>query len=327
MWTVTRARVTGRSHEQSMLPCQDYAEYWALSECLLCVVADGASDACLGEVGASIATESLRQYFSGISFREIQSKDNAQINQEIKRIFDAYITEKSRTVQFVTQSIDYAATMAFIAIYEKYDYYLFGVIGDCTILVFDNNEKFNILGNQELQNSLFRPDFISDEVLQMKLGTAHLSEVKGFILSTDGCAKAGLVSFNGEPVAEIATLIFSYLPKVQCPQIWLEDFISQNFAKFTLDDLSMCIAYRTLGDLSKKKSTQNLHELFESLSKFLQKNANRIREFGIGVRTIDLKGFQFRFNGQFGKQFRQVCGRCRLLTGINGKRQKRKKGE
>lgn len=341
MWAVTRARVTGRSHEQNMLPCQDFAEHWALSECLLCVVSDGASDACLGEVGASIAAESLKRYFSEISFKELQSKDYVQINQEIKRIFDAYITEKSRAVKFATQSIDYAATAAFIAIYEEYDYFLFGVIGDCTILAFDTEEKCNMVCDIKLQKSFYRPDFISDESLQMEIGSASLSGIKGFILSTDGCAKAGLVSFDGEPVPEAVTSIFNYLPNVQNPQIWLEDFISRNFSKFTLDDLSMCVAYQMSGDYLKEDSTCIAYQILgdfliedltqdisEVIPKISQKNNNRKKESLISFRRSGLEAFVFHlrdcFNKQDGKRVKRV-GKGTSPIGMTAKRQKPKK--
>lgn len=254
MWIATRAKVTGYSHERDMLPCQDFVEHQSLPDCLLCIVADGASDAGLGEVGASIAVDGIKRYFTENVYNAIRLKDESQLVSEIKKALDLYIFEKMRTLKFESQPVDYAATVAFVVIYENFDTFLYGITGDCMIATIDLDGKAHSVIDMTAQNNYGRPDFISDTPLIMKVGFGELSKFKGFILTTDGCAKGGLFSYNNEFDSTAISAIFDNLPSTQHPQMWLEKFLSVNFAPNTPDDLSICVVYFAPESITKEAS-------------------------------------------------------------------------
>lgn len=242
MWSAVRARITGTGHRYDMLPCQDCAEYQISEECLVCVVADGASGASLGEIGASIAVECIKQYFKETTYYELHYKEPYQIGREIKQSYNYYLKRKAKQINFSTMPDDYSATVAFLALYERYNYFICGVVGDCVIGLLGNGE-ISAVSDQEISNSLCPPHFISDSYVTFQLKTGALSDYSGFILTTDGCANGGLLSHGERIDIEIANAIFDILPKTQNPEIWLTRFIQKNFSVFTEDDLSMCIVY------------------------------------------------------------------------------------
>ena len=139
MWLATRARITGHSHVRNGLPCQDFAESQVVGDCMVSIVADGASSAPLGEIGASIAVEAIKKYFGKVPPRSLILKSGQVICTEIKKYFDFYLERKIRELTFPTHPLDYAATVAFIAIFEKYDVFCYGVIGDCAVATITNH--------------------------------------------------------------------------------------------------------------------------------------------------------------------------------------------
>lgn len=252
MWSAVRARITGTGHRCDMLPCQDCAEYQISDECLVCVVADGASGASLGEIGASIAVECIKQYFKETTYYQLHYKEPYQISEEIKQNYNYYLDRKATQINFPTIPDDYSATVAFLALYEKYNYFIYGVVGDCVIGLFSNG-KISAVSDQNAFNSLYPPHFMSDSYVTIQMKTGTLSEYSGFILTTDGCANGGLLSHGKQIDIEIANTIFDTLPKTQNPEIWLTRVIQKNFSKFTEDDLSMCIVYPELSQMTTEK--------------------------------------------------------------------------
>ena len=264
MWAATRTRITGYSHVQESLPCQDYAESQVISGCMLCAVADGASTAPLGEVGASIAVESVKNYFKNTSVAEIESKALEQVSKEIKQDFFRFLNRKMEILPYPTRHIDYATTIAFITLWEEQDYFLCGVIGDCMIGLFPTEGRPAVLSGMDATDRSPHTSFITDPNIPFLIFEGNLSKYRGFVLSTDGCAKGGILSFDGHFDMEVAQILFDYLPKTQNPEIWLSQFIEQNISIFTSDDLSMCVIYpefehRTIPVIEPKHtSTQKL---------------------------------------------------------------------
>lgn len=256
MWSVVRARVTGVGHRCDMLPCQDCAEYQILDGCVVCVVADGASGASLGEIGASIAVECIKQYFKDTTYYQLYNKEPYQLSQEIKQSYNYYLKKKAAQINFPTTPSDYSATVAFLALYEKYNYFVYGVVGDCVIGLFSNGEIGAVSG-QEVTNNLYPPHFMCDNDIAIQLQTGMLSDYSGFILTTDGCVNGGLLSHGKQIDVEIANAIFDTLPKVQNPEAWLTQFIQKNFSVFTDDDLSMCIVYPESWQMTIVRSNWN----------------------------------------------------------------------
>lgn len=255
MWLATRARITGHSHVRKGLPCQDFAESQVLGDCMVSIVADGASSAPLGEIGASIAVEAIKKYFGKVPPTSLFHMSEQVICSEIKQCFDFYLERKIRELTFPTYPLDYAATVAFIAIYEKYDTFCYGVIGDCAVATITNyGEIYTISSFSNNQ----RPHFISDNSFSIQFGHGKLSDYGGFILTTDGCAKGGLISLNNHFDAEVVTAIFENLPLTQNPETWLASFINKNIAQFTPDDLSMYIIYPEPTPLLGSRTVRNL---------------------------------------------------------------------
>lgn len=255
MWLATRARITGHSHIRNGLPCQDFAESQVVGNCMVSIVADGASSAPLGEIGASIAVETIKKYFGNISPKSLSSKSEQVICTEIKRYFDFYLERKISELTFPTHPSDYAATVAFLAIFEKYDVFCYGVIGDCAVATITNGGKIYTISSS---NNNQRPHFISDDSFPIQFGYGKLSDHCGFILTTDGCAKGGLISLKNHFDAEVVAAIFENLPFTQNPEMWLTSFINKNIARFTPDDLSMYIIYPEPTSLLGEQTVRNL---------------------------------------------------------------------
>lgn len=255
MWLATRARITGQSHVRNELPCQDFAESQVVGDCMVSIVADGASSAPLSEIGASIAVETVKKYFGNISPKSLLAKSEQVICTEIKQYFDSCLERKIRELTFPTHPLDYATTVAFIAIFEKNDFFCFGVIGDCAVATITNHGEIYTISSS---NNSQRPHFISDDSFSIQFGHGKLSNHCGFILTTDGCAKGGLISLKNHFDAEVVTSIFENLPFTQNPEMWLASFISKNIAQFTPDDLSMYIIYPEPTPLLGNGTVRNL---------------------------------------------------------------------
>ena len=254
MWQATRARITGHSHEQNMLPCQDFAESQSTEECMVCVVADGASSAPLGEIGASIAVESIKRYFRDTSLCKLDSMTYRELSDDIKHYFNLYLSKKISEAKLSTRLSDYAATIAFIVIYEQFDYYLCGVIGDCVIIYFKTNGQATTIFDESTLHNTQRPSFITDSSALIHFGEGKLSNYLGFLITTDGCANGGLISFERQCNIDVINSIFKFLPVTQNPEMWLEKFIRKNIARFTGDDLSMYVIYNDIYQIEDERN-------------------------------------------------------------------------
>lgn len=243
MWSAVRARITGESHVRKALPCQDFAESQVTSSCMVCVVADGASTAPLGEVGASIAVESTMHYFRNTSVEAIRVKTLERVGQEIQKNYFQFLNSKRNVLCFPTQLSDYAATVGFIAIWESQNYFLCGVVGDCLVGLFGADGKVEeLFGVQSLNNSQRTP-FITETDASFHFIQGELSKYRGFVLSTDGCAKGGVISFDNHFDICVEQAIFNALPHTCNPEVWLTQFIEKNISVHTSDDLSMYVIY------------------------------------------------------------------------------------
>lgn len=243
MWSAVRARITGESHVRKALPCQDFAENQITSNCMVCVVADGASTAPLGEVGASIAVESIMYYFRNTSMEAIRAKDLEKVSQEIQKNYFQFLDSKKSVLCFPTQPSDYAATVGFIAVWESQNYFLCGVVGDCIIGLFGVDGKTEELFGVQSINDNQRTPFITEADVSFQFIQDELSKYRGFILSTDGCAKGGVISLDNHFDMCVEQAIFNALPYTQNPEVWLTRFIEKNISVHTSDDLSMYVIY------------------------------------------------------------------------------------
>lgn len=242
MWLSVRARLTGNSHQAALLSCQDCAEQSIFSDgCMVCVVADGASDAILGEIGASIAVESVKKFFEITPFNELRYMDKATLAGKIRENFFKYLNIKMAVIGFPTIPNNYAATVAFTAIYEPYDRFFCGVVGDCAVAAVHNDWSIDSFPYNAKPK--MRPDFITDSNINMKIYSGRLSEYRGFAVTTDGCAKGGLVGLNNRFDDDIVKIIFDNLTVTQNPEMWLGMFMQKNISKITGDDLSMYVLY------------------------------------------------------------------------------------
>lgn len=287
MWLATRARVTGSSHVVDMLPCQDFAEKQITDEYMICVVSDGASSAPFGEIGASIAVESIKRYFKDTSVDKLRSMSKQELNGKILNYFRAYLDRKIQEIKFSTNPSDYAATVAFIVICEKDDFYLCGVVGDCAIAKYSLQGIVltisDTISGKEMPYDIYRPHFITDDLTSIQFSDGRLSECSGFIITTDGCANGGLLSFEKQFDLNIINAIFKSLPVTQNPEIWLEKFICRNIAEFTSDDLSMYVIYsdtnQSLNYTSKtplkKQRSDGILSVSQNLKKGIKKKNNK----------------------------------------------------
>lgn len=265
MWLSTRARITGKAHQRGGLPCQDYAERKITDDCMICILADGASSASLGEVGAAIAVESIKSYFSNISFESLKHMEEEELITELGKCFQKYLQAKSNVLMFEIKSSDFASTAAFIATYEKYDYYVYGIVGDCAIAILEKDKRVRTILKRNKSNLYNRPDFITDSPIRMQVGSGRLSDNYGFIMTSDGCANGGMVSSDNLFSEEVVHIMISNLSCTQNPEIWLEKFLQKNITKYTGDDLSMYVIYNEeYSKYIKEDSSQGRKDIIDN---------------------------------------------------------------
>ena len=172
------------------------------------------------------------------------------------------------------------------------------MIGDCAVATITNHGEIYTISTSDNNQ---RPHFISDDSFSMQFGHGKLSNHCGFILTTDGCAKGGLISLKNHFDVEVVAAIFENLPFTQNPEMWLASFINKNIARFTPDDLSMYIIYpestpllgnRTVKNLSIPVSCsppiQNLCISVGNLSSKTQKEGE-VTDFTLMMPTISAK--------------------------------------
>jgi len=260
MWFATRARIPGNSHLKNKLACQDFAERYVGDDFLLCVVADGASIAPFGEIGASIACESIKHFFECTKMNEVYRLFGSyQLANEIKKCFDFFLNQKRTQIPYNTSKNDFSSTLAFVVVYNDQNFFISGSIGDCCVNAF-SGQKWETINRLKNFGNTTRTFFITDNDadMQFKINVGKLSDVHGFILTTDGCANGGLV-FHNSIDSEIAYHIFNGIKKQLHTEMWLETYILQTFRKTTNDDLSIIVLYDDIiCDSSSKRDNDRM---------------------------------------------------------------------
>lgn len=193
MWKIVHASVTGTSHLELTLPCQDYCSVEVVQgadtqDYLVCVVADGAGSALFGGEGAQLACKvALPSIKTTLNDMFLNSLDNTAIERWIEEI-QCIIRETANMNGVITR--EYACT------------FLGAVIGSNTSIFFQIGDGAIVVSSGIVQGVVFWPDsgmyanmtyFITDEDVLSHLQVAIVNTcIDEIALFTDGIQNLAL---------------------------------------------------------------------------------------------------------------------------------------
>lgn len=189
-WEIAEGRITGNSHDEENLPCQDYIKSTAKKNSFISLIAlsDGAGSVNSSHIGA----EGIVNYVC-TSFSKWLKKNNDKNAETIKKELALGIVQKLKEIanNNKVEKKDLACTMLFAAVVQGK--YIIGHIGDGLIAALhgeENNEKITVLSEPENGKYINETFFVTDDDmeyhLRIKTGSIAEEKIRSFVIMSDG---------------------------------------------------------------------------------------------------------------------------------------------
>lgn len=234
------AFVAGRSHDQSNIPCQDFAAGRRRNGVAAIALADGAGSRANSGLGAKIAVDaSLRLITSAFDeVAEMVAHAPGEARRRVTREVNAALGLIARRFDVDRQSL--ASTLLFVA--RKEGRFVAGHLGDGVIATVDSQDRPGVLShpdNGEYANmTYFVTDDDAEERLRLYRGNlAH----GGFILMSDGTAEVLYERSTGTAAPAVCQFV-AWTRRFRRPKV--EGALRANLAgplAKSSDDLSLAV--------------------------------------------------------------------------------------
>lgn len=241
-WVGASASVTGKSHEDKKLQCQDSVSYFIHDDIAILALSDGAGSCKLSEYGSKIAVKSIIDILK-VDFEKIYNMDAIKA----KRYLVSYIVRKIKLEMKNHKDSklkDFSGTLLFVA--TKGSAVIVGHIGD-GIIGYVKNGNAHVLSepkNGESVNSTYF--YTMDDVeYYFDLMKGDISGIESFIVMSDGTGNS-LYSRKKKALSPAVVKLVNW--RAQTSENEFEEVLLDNLANViklrTNDDCSMGIIYR-----------------------------------------------------------------------------------
>jgi len=187
-WSTHQYQMTGNSHLQQHLPCQDMVMTYVKNGLSVLVLADGLSSCANSHFGASIVCQTTLNYFVNTYHHELQLRKNfeKELIQRIRQELSNY----AKIHKIKLSSLQ--STLNFVV----YDHskYVSGRIGDGVIGIYSNG-VVSILSQEVKSDAVELTDTILSKDIEHNLDIhqGDMKDVWGFIVMSDGTANALII--------------------------------------------------------------------------------------------------------------------------------------
>ncbi len=237
MWKVISYVLTGSSHIENMILCQDYTTFASNSDSCAIVLADGAGSASYSLEGAravsNMCARWLIDHFDG-AFTE----NEKVLKKKLKLKITTELIKVSRKLGVDREQL--SSTLLFVAI--KNDQYITCHIGDGVIGV-------SINGVEEVLSNPERGEFANNTYFTTSLGIEHiriqrgaLGGISSFYLMSDGSADCLYYTYDNSFAPAVGKLSASLAADKTADSAFsnklLADVMEQHFRSHTTDDCS-----------------------------------------------------------------------------------------
>ena len=178
---VAGAYVTGKSHLEKNIPCQDRTFSKTLNGVTVIALADGAGSCAKSDIGAEIATQFIAEFLCS-NFDAVYEKEEKSVSKIILGGIQECLNQKANEINADIK--DLSSTILFVGM--KNNKYLAGHIGDGLIGYFKDKEDAKILSYpyNEGEYTVFTTNTHALE--NFRIYKENLKDIKGFILMSDG---------------------------------------------------------------------------------------------------------------------------------------------
>ncbi|MDR9838389.1 PP2C family serine/threonine-protein phosphatase [Herbaspirillum huttiense] len=238
---VSGAKVTGRSHEQSGAPCQDYFFCEVRGRSASIALADGAGSREFSQLGAEVVTKQVAT-FSIRAFDHLYdliSRDAACAQSIIIRRLVAALNSKIKRKKLEISQL--ASTLLFVTYHDGR--YIAGHLGDGVIAIKDlqGMQTLSAPHNGEYANVTY---FVTDKnsELKIRLFAGTVNSTFSAVLMSDGAAESLYEKRAGRPGKAVEQL-FAWaqkLPAKKMNQVLMAN-LTQTLRMKTTDDCSIAI--------------------------------------------------------------------------------------
>ena len=257
-WKQSSAKVTGLSHADDNIECQD-ATFYLLQNGVHCIaLADGAGSKTHSKLGAEAVTQKIchlmtNNFYDYLYLLEEIGVDDKVVSAnhaELKQTLIEAIVKELNAIS-VNENIsinDLASTLMFYAF--KDEYYIMGHIGDGVIAHMYNKRDANVLEvlshpeNGDQPNITF---FITDTDAfnHLRIKGGNKGNINGVLLMSDGPESLLYSPKLGIHLSAEKVLFQTFHGVLEDKhQLFMEKFLKEQVSKHSSDDLSLNILYK-----------------------------------------------------------------------------------
>lgn len=238
MWKIISYVLTGSSHIESKIPCQDYVTFISNNDCCVIVLADGAGSASHSIEGARAVSDMCAKWL--LSHFDSAFMENEKV---LKKRLKVKITTELLKVSKKLGMVDLkqlSSTLLFVAI--KNDQYITCHIGDGVIGATINGveEVLSDPERGEFANNTFFTTSLRIEHIRIQRGS--LGSIRSFYLMSDGSADCLYLTTDNTfaPAVEklSASLSADKTEGSASSNKLLAEVMEQHFRSHTTDDCS-----------------------------------------------------------------------------------------
>lgn len=244
-WRVFGASVTGKSHLDKGLPCQDAHAQAVVGDTLVAIVCDGAGSARHSEQGAQfVATQTVlalaERLRLGASLQDLQAGALTATLVQIRAALDDIARVACATLE------DYATTVVGVVMGQEGGFFFHLGDGLGVAQLADGNELISLPANGVYANETY---FISSERWREQLRLLTIPQAaRGVVLMSDGCMPFAMSKHNASLYAPFMDAVQGYLRAVDSVLVGNEALASTladpRTHQITGDDKTLLLAMR-----------------------------------------------------------------------------------
>lgn len=256
-WKAIARYVTGTSHQEQKIPCQDCGNYRIFKDVIVGAVADGAGSAKYSHFGSELAVETALKYLSRISEypqkrKRFWEKFSQPLSEpEAKHLFTKTVNHVIAELKKQAKNKDYSVNdlactlLVFVATPE---WVAAMQIGDGFIVMGSQNAKYQMLFKPDKGEFFNETTFVTSVNALEEMQVQVISEKQEFICaSTDGLEKVAIRFSDWQPFPPFFKPLEAYLRETEQPENndqYIIDFLKSGRLNARTDDdktLLLCL--------------------------------------------------------------------------------------
>ncbi|MFM7364043.1 MAG: PP2C family serine/threonine-protein phosphatase [Cuspidothrix sp.] len=256
-WKAIARYVTGTSHQDQKIPCQDCGNYRIFDNVIVGAVADGAGSAKYSHIGSEIAVKTVIKCFADIN--ELPDKSGFTqplLEKEAKEVFTKFVKEVIKAFHEKADSKGYSINdlactlLVFIATPE---WVAAMQIGDGFIVIRSQDSEYKLLFEPDKGEFFNETTFVTSANALEEMQVQVISGKQEFICaSTDGLEKVAIRLSDWKPHAPFFKPLEEYLRETDKPggndDNYISDFLNSERLNSRTDDdktLVLCLYLET----------------------------------------------------------------------------------